>query len=105
MLSTSLHPLEQSKSLRARPKALTRTPTEPLIVDNSVSINHLSVMVDSIGANIPSTSRAPNGSGITRQYAMYLEFDGDWDGGRDCEGRMKLVKEAQLKAGKRSIGE
>jgi hypothetical protein len=103
MPPTSLHPLEQSENLRARPKTLIRTLTEPFIVDNSVNVNHLNVMVDSIGANIPSTSRAPNGSGITRQYAMYLEFDGDWDGGRDCQGRMIGERGLELQA--RGVGE
>jgi hypothetical protein len=90
---------EQYQSLKVHSKALIRTPTEPLIDIDSTCINRLSTMVDSIGANISSTARARNGSGITRQYAMYLEFNGEVDGCGSYQERMKRVKKASIATG------
>ncbi len=82
---------------RAHSKPLIRTSTEPNI--DAGNYPNFNVVVDSIGVNIPSTSKAPNGHGITRQYALYLEFEGgsSGDGYREHQERMRAAGIAAAK--------
>jgi hypothetical protein len=54
--------------------------------------------------NIPSTSKAPNGRGITRQYALFLEFDSDGDEDRYKRKRVNDVRVAGDEESEESFG-
>ena len=92
-----MDPTKLGKSPGARSKALVRTPTEPFV--EADSINHLNAFVDSAGAKVPSTANARNGSGITRQYAMFFEFEGSWDGRARSAKKARKARVASDKAG------
>jgi len=89
-LPASLHPPELCDNLNTRPKALTRTPTEPFIDINVDSVNDLN-----------TTSRARNSRVLTRQYAMYLEFDGDCG---SCLEGIRSVKKVRISMDEKDIG-
>lgn len=87
-----MHFDELYKSSKAHSKPLVRTPTEPNL--DAVGDNRpVNVLVDSTGANIPSMSKAPNGHGITRQYVLFLEFEGSWDECRKHQGQGECREE------------
>jgi hypothetical protein len=97
-----LPPTEHFVELRKNKKhtrALSRTPTDP-----AMQVDHPAASADAMRMNIPFTSKAPNGRGITRQYALFLEFDSDSDEDEHRRKRVKNVRVAGDEESEESIG-
>lgn len=74
-------------------------PTEPN-TPNSHDSNHIAGMSSAFASSckfVPTTANAPSGRGITRQYALFLDFDEEFDG-EECEMTIqKLLESLHIK--------
>jgi hypothetical protein len=89
-----VHFTELRKAREPRTSTSPLVPTQPNspVIDNHVRIpEYPRVFADATCANIPTTSNAPDGSGITRQYALYFDSDGEFDNGEDQYDVKKLL--------------